>query len=190
MVLAAMISSGIQGAKASAVRLQCLANIRSLGQAALIYADSNPIGRVPDGGHQPSGAFTYSNNAALGTLYDPRDFNDLSLFICPMRKKSAGQPTYNSANKTISPPYSYFFVRGRFLDSTSAIQVEPQLNSYPASNILLLEDPNNTIHAENGFSVFQINGKARFQKTPWPVNKLKDGTDDNANISTLLYSQS
>jgi type II secretory pathway pseudopilin PulG len=190
MVLAAMVGSALHGARASAVRVQCLSNIRSLGQAALIYADSNNLGRVPDGGHAAGGSFTFSNDAALGTLYDPQAFNDLTLFICPSQKKG-GMPVYDSAAKTVSSPYSYYFVKGKNIDSSSGSAVtvvEPQLNSYPSSNILLLELPSAKLHEGHGIPVFLISGKTQFIQEPIPKNKMRSGDDDTSEVLDSLYT--
>lgn len=181
MVLAAMVVTGVSSAKKSAKRTQCLSQMRALGQAALLYAQSEGI----------SGSFPFTNAAnnragAFGLLYNPVDFNDLDIFICPLQRNKEILPPDN-ATKLFAEEHgnniSYWFV------NDGGATAKPQSLSFPMNNILLLERPNGAIfddtcnHETLGGSAFFISGKCKVigkNKKALPENLPRDGDSSNS----------
>jgi len=149
MILASIIVAGVRGARTKAFRLQCLSNVKTLGQVTLLYSDDNVAGRLPD---------------SFSVLYDPVDFNDLSVYICPTQRNkdlNISAFPYTFTDKT---NISYNFVN----DSSTAPAV-PQATSYPLTNIIIIENlstsdvfDGSTNHNAKGGSAFMISGKATF----------------------------
>jgi type II secretory pathway pseudopilin PulG len=150
MILAAVISGSLLGARAQAKRLQCLSNIRSLGQAAILYAQEDPGSRFPYSG---------TSGESFATLYDPMDFNDLSVFACPLERKltSLTAPDPNFTSTEIST-ITYNFVKNEN-------KTDSQTDAYPMTNILLIELSDGKsfseedFHGSSGRTAFLINGK-------------------------------
>lgn len=179
MILAALVGGSLMGAKEQAKRLQCLSNIRSLGQAAILYAQEDPASRFP---HSAA-----SNKAgALALLYDPLDFNDLAVFACPLERRMSSlvAPVSDEFTTTSAKIISYWFVP----DETGS---DPQSDSFPMTNIIMMEcssdnsgnpidfdDPD--FHREGGRSAFLISGKTKMLKKQAGVNIQNQ---DRANTS-------
>lgn len=152
MILAALIGGNILSAREQAKRLQCLSNIRSLGQAAILYAQEDSQSRFP---------YVTPFGKSMATLYDPSDFNDLTVFACPLERNisllTPPAPNFNNPNII-----SYNFVPNETLNAS-------QTDSYPMTNILMIE---NTVanfsvedfHGQSGRPSYLISGKAILTK--------------------------
>jgi prepilin-type N-terminal cleavage/methylation domain-containing protein len=182
VILASLIGGALGKARAYARRVQCLQNLRTLGQAAFLYAENN-FGKFPYF-KDPGNDATVETELCFGSFYDPKDFDDLSLYQCP------SQRDFGNIVNPVSTPYvitpadsiSYRFV----FNGTNPIT--PQTTSFPMSNILLIEkfneDPAKNCwddtcnHGTDGGSVFYLSGKAKFleARTPnsIPQNKRMD----------------
>ena len=161
IILGALINSAIQGARSAARKAQCLANIRALGQAALLYAQNDREGKFPFAGAGPD---TSGDGMAFGLLYDPVNFSDLSVFSCPelLRKSLPSKPTGTPYSIQASLN-SYRFI----LDET---KLTSQTMSHPTGNIILIENyisgktpvSSGYNHGSSGLTVFFMNGKCKF----------------------------
>jgi type II secretory pathway pseudopilin PulG len=174
VVLMSLVAKGLQGSKAAAKRLQCMGNIRSLGVAAIIHADS-ARGLFPTPGSK-----ILNQKNCFGLLYDPSSFNDMTIFVCPSVSTSKPLPgailnadtndkDFGQYQITSNPEnISYSFVKAQ--DGSSM-----QTMSYPATNILLIERAKDMTafkdkgvfvekdhHGLAGGACFHINGKTEF----------------------------
>lgn len=181
LILAAMVGSGLRGAKRAAQRAQCLSNIRALGQASLLYAESYPGSKFPV-------SIDTANGGSFALLYDPVDFNDMSVFACPTDIRQ-GLPRINAAGDAFENPeqLSYNFIYNE-LGSAGG---EPQTTAYPTNNIVLIETfdsgatGSNTFtaadnHGLKGGSAYFLNGKCRLiggQGNTLPDNRDRSGTE-------------
>lgn len=166
LILAAMISYGLNAAKGAAARTQCLANIRSLGQAAVMYAEDDKGSSFPaiyDG----SGAPDTQKGLFFGLLYSPTDFNDLTVYVCPSKNRD-GTPDKPAG---ITPPFAIMpITKNSYRFVLNSDHTKAQNTSFPATNIIVIE--NFTIdattpslgytHDTSGIAAYQINGKCRF----------------------------
>jgi len=195
LLLMALISQGLQSAKASSKRLQCLSNIRSLGVASIVYADS-AHGNFPT-------STPLTQEKCFGLLYDPLSFNDMTVFVCKSKSSSESDPTVSSilpGQYEINGNISYCFVKKQ--DENNASTNVMQTMSDPATNILLIEeftgekagagyfDATKDNHEEFGGSCFRINGKAQFignNEAPFPPNQNKKSLpySINKNMTTM-----
>lgn len=190
MVLAAIIVNGVSGARESAKRLQCLSNIRSLGQQALIYAENDSSSKLPFISMDAD-----DSGKALALLYDKVDFSDLSVFVCPsQRDKTLSAPSGSPLAFNEIANISYWFVSNENTTTPDA-----QKTSYPVSNIMLIENfsDNDTpayietdSHGIKGGSVYCLSGKAEFigsNGTAIPSNLAQNGTTSYKIDSDFLY---
>jgi len=184
IALVALTNQALQSARASAKRLQCISNIRSLGVAAIIYADSAH-------GNFPA---ALDEAKCFGLLYDPLSFNDMTVFVCKSKNSSELPPNVSlvSTQYEITGNISYCFVKKQEIDPTKNMQTKNmQTMSDPSTNIFLIEKftgegffAATDNHDEFGGSCFRINGKAEFigkDGEAFPPNQNKAGVDYSIN---------
>jgi len=173
MILASIIVAGVRGAQKKAFKLQCLSNIKTLGQVTLLYSDETLAGTLPSG---------------FNLLYDPVDFNDLSVYICPnQREKDLSISNNLPYTFTDTSNISYNFVN----DNSDATDIKPQTTNYPLTNIIIIENisvANNnfdesTNHKNKGGSAFMLSGKAAF------IGKNKQALPENLEIDGIASYQ-
>ena len=188
IVLATIISYSLRAGRDAASRTQCLNNIRSLGQATLLYAQENPFGKFPYDEDK-------TNGLLFGKLYNPLYFNDLNIYVCSTRNRY-GPPTNpgTTAPYTIQPqnnPYRYV------LNETGT---DAQTLSYPSMNIIIVENYSDKTtlsysesynHGNAGTSVFLINGKTQLsgsKDTAIPSNYTRGNKEYRIKPDTNLAS--
>lgn len=178
MILAALIGGNILSAREQAKRLQCLSNIRSLGQAAILYAQEDSRSRFP---------YFSQVGMSMAVLYDPLDFNDLTVFACPLERDitllKVPNPNFDNSDRTI---ISYNYVPNETLSAS-------QTDSYPMTNILMIENTkvnfsDEDFHGKNGRSIYLISGKASFLKPSGNTisNQDRNSTAYNVNVGNLF----
>lgn len=178
ILLASLVSLGFQSARQSAYKVQCLSKIRSIGQVSIIYANDDIALAFPF-----TSPFSQANLYRL--LYDPVNFNDDNVLICPIPKGRLGGslPSFNSGTLTNTGNISYHFVR--------ASATASQTLTYPASNVLLIEKNGGSpgsgdFHAERGVPVFRINGTVEMiDLAKTPNNYAANGTTTVAITSNM-----
>ncbi len=168
MILASIIVAGVRGAQKKAFRLQCLSNIKTLGQVTLLYSDETLAGTLPSG---------------FNVLYDPVDFNDLSVYICPNQREKDLSITTSPYTFVDTTNISYNFVN----NSSNVADIKPQTTNYPLTNIIIIENisaandnfDESTNHKNKGGSAFMLSGKATF------IGKSGQALPDNLEIDGI-----
>jgi len=177
MILASILTPGLLKAKKKATQAACLANVKAIGSAMMLYADDN------------NNEFPYGTTTLIGfgLMYDNEDFTELGVFKCPQSRTTAptSDGTDGAALLLGSKGAIDYCIIPAFEDSSGS--AEAPTTSDPSSNVLLVEkfDKGESItlwdkgdNHSNGGNCYFINGSAKFIKTTPPKNRcFANGAD-------------
>jgi len=169
MILASILTPGLMKARKKANQVACLANVKAIGSAMMLYADDN-------NNQFPYDDKSNDSKVAFGFMYNIEDFTEMGVFKCPQSRTTA--PTKPAGNGlalvcTARQGIDYGIVSAQ--GATDGIG--GPTSSDPSSNVLLVEDyrdgngaPAGTDWDQgdnhtNGGNCYFINGSAKFIKS-------------------------
>lgn len=195
LVLASIAVPAMFKAREQANRTVCLSNVRGIGQGMAVYANENedkfPVTATASGGEDAEIVF--------GRIYNNKNFNNLSVFVCPNRKRSI-PPTYDSATGALLTSGKPTLIGASIIsyaavlscDGAAGTTAVTPLSTDPGDNVLVIEDPTASglsggeeeydagdNHGIEGTNVYCINGKGKWFKgakgtndqTKLPINR-------------------